>query len=79
MSSEYCIEERRIRRKGRAFSEVHQRMSDGKLIEKVHICLRCGRKFSFKRSRKRCPRCQSILRTRMIVLKSSHLFSHEGS
>jgi len=66
---QYSIEERRIRRKRDEFPEAHHRMPDGKLIETVQICLRCGRKLSFKRGRKRCPHCLGLLRTKTMVFK----------
>ncbi|MDI6691065.1 MAG: hypothetical protein QME50_04245 [Candidatus Bathyarchaeota archaeon] len=66
---QYYVEERKTRRESQEFLEAHHRMPDGKLIETVQICLRCRRKFPFKRSRKHCPRCQGLLRTKAMVLK----------
>jgi DNA-directed RNA polymerase subunit RPC12/RpoP len=50
--------------------EPCQKILDQKSIAAVQICFRCGRKFPFKKGRKRCPYCQSILRTN-IILKAS--------
>jgi len=69
MSLKYCVEERRTRRKRGEFSEAHHRMPHGRLIKTVQVCFRCGREFSFKRGRKRCPCCLGVLRTKIVVLK----------
>ena len=67
--SQNCVEEIKIVRKRREFPETCHGMPEGKLIETLQICLRCGKKFPFKRSRKRCPICESLLRTKTMVLK----------
>ncbi|MCK4424142.1 hypothetical protein KAU93_00535, partial [Candidatus Bathyarchaeota archaeon] len=50
--------------------EVHHRIPDGRLITTVQVCLRCGRKFTYKRGRKRCPRCLGPLIIKTMVLKA---------
>jgi rubrerythrin len=57
-----CIDEREIQE----FPEDQQ-----KLIEKVQICMRCGKKFPLKEGRKSCPRCQGLLRTTTMIRKVS--------
>jgi len=58
---QHCIEEEN--------KETHQKTLDEKSIMLVQICYNCGRKFPFKKRRKRCPYCQSLLRTNTIILK----------
>jgi len=57
---QYFTEERKPKRK----------TPDEKLITTVQICLFCERKFPFKRGRKRCPFCQSLLRNKILILKA---------
>jgi rubrerythrin len=61
--SQCCIEEEKRKR------DVNQKMLDEKMIALVHVCPCCGRKFPFKRSRKSCPICQGLLRTKTTILK----------
>jgi len=63
------VEERRTRGKRGEFSETYHRIHNRKMIETVQVCLRCGRDFSFKKGRKRCPCCLGFLRTKTVVLK----------
>jgi rubrerythrin len=49
--------------------ETHQKTLNEKSIVLVQICYSCGRKFPFKKKRKRCPYCLSLLRTNTIILK----------
>jgi uncharacterized CHY-type Zn-finger protein len=51
------------------FHEPYKKMGDQKSIAKVQICLHCGRKLPLKNGRKNCPYCQSLLRTRTIIIK----------
>jgi len=67
---QHCIEEEKENSEISSFHKVHQRILDEKLIITVQICHHCGRKLPFKKGRKRCPYCQSILRTN-ILLKAS--------
>ena len=65
--SQHCIEEEK--EKTRDFRKVHQKVLEEKSIMRVQVCYRCGRKFPFKERRKRCPYCQSLLRTTTVILK----------
>jgi len=67
---QHCIEEEKENSEISSFPKVHQRILDEKSIILVQICHHCGRKLPFKKGRKRCPYCQSILRTN-IILKAS--------
>ncbi|MDH5483431.1 MAG: hypothetical protein OEY22_11245 [Candidatus Bathyarchaeota archaeon] len=50
--------------------EASERMPNGKVIADVQICFNCGGAFPFKRGRRRCPRCQGLLRTKTMILKT---------
>jgi rubrerythrin len=60
---QHCIEQEKQNK------EMRQKILDEKSIMLVQICYHCGRRFPFKKRRKRCPYCQSLLRTNTIILK----------
>jgi len=65
---QHCIQEEK--EETRNLHQTHRKELDEKSIMLVHICYRCGRKFPFKRRRKRCPYCQGLLRTNTMILKA---------
>jgi len=53
-----------VKNEGHETKEVlgtNHRTANGKLIVTALVCVNCGRRFSFKRGRVRCPLCQGIL------------------
>jgi rubrerythrin len=66
----YCVEERKTEKEIQEFPKIQQKMFDEKLITLVQVCIRCGRKFPFKKGRKSCPYCQGLLRTNTMMLKA---------
>jgi rubrerythrin len=66
---QHCIQEEKGNEEIRHSHEAYRKKLDEKSIMLVHICYRCGRKFPFKKRRKRCPYCQGLLRTNTMILK----------
>jgi len=65
----YCVEERKTEKEIQEFPKIQQKMFDEKLIRLVQVCIRCGRKFPFKKGHRSCPYCQGLLRINTIIPK----------
>jgi rubrerythrin len=53
----------------RNLHEANSRLLQGKIVESVQICIRCGRKYPLKQGRKSCPFCNGLLIAKIMVIK----------
>lgn len=49
-------------------SETESPIFDGKSLVTLQFCMTCNRTFAPQRGRKRCPSCQDLLRSKILVI-----------
>jgi len=49
--------------------EERNAIQEKKILVTMNTCLKCGRTFNFKRGRKRCPCCQGLLISKVMIIK----------